>query len=247
MNSLKDKVIIVTGGCGLIGKEIVRELTKEKVIVINADISVETRMELGTFHLDLSDNSSIDLLVKTVLAEYGHIDGLVNSAYPHTKDWGDYFFEDEPFEHWKRNTELQLNSVFYICQQVLKIMKNQGGGSVVNFGSIYGMVGNNFTIYEGYNGTSPADYCAIKGGIINLTRYLASYFGKYNIRVNCISPGGIFDNQNQSFLERYNQIVPMKRMGNPDDIAPAVLFLLSEGAKYITGQNIAIDGGWTAI
>jgi NAD(P)-dependent dehydrogenase (short-subunit alcohol dehydrogenase family) len=126
-------------------------------------------------------------------------------------------------------------------------MKEQKNGSIVNFGSIYGIVGNDFTIYEDYNGTSPGEYCAIKGAIINFTRYLASYFGKYNVRINCVSPGGIFDNQREEFVKKYTHKCPMKRMGNPDDIAPICLFLVSDGAKYITGQNIAVDGGWTAI
>ena len=126
-------------------------------------------------------------------------------------------------------------------------MKDQGFGSLINFGSIYGIVGNDFTIYEDYGGTSPAEYCAIKGGIINFTRYLASYFGKYNVRVNCVCPGGIWDHQREEFVRNYNHRCPMKRMGNPDDIAPLCIFLVSDWAKYITGQIIAADGGWTAI
>jgi NAD(P)-dependent dehydrogenase (short-subunit alcohol dehydrogenase family) len=95
--------------------------------------------------------------------------------------------------------------------------------------------------------TMPAAYSAIKGGIVNFTRYLASYYGKYNVRVNCISPGGIFDKQNSDFVKAYEEKVPMRRMGLPDDIAPAATFLISDDAKYITGQNLIIDGGWTAI
>ena len=140
-----------------------------------------------------------------------------------------------------------LNSCFLFCQQVLEIMAEQGSGAIVNIASIYGIVGNDFTLYEGYGGTSPAAYSAIKGGIINFTRYLASYYGRKGIRINCVSPGGIFDHQHPSFVERYEAKVPMGRMGNPEDIAPAVSFMLSDEARYITGQNLAVDGGWTAI
>ena len=126
-------------------------------------------------------------------------------------------------------------------------MKNQEFGSIVNISSIYGTVGPDFTIYEGTNMTMPAAYSAIKGGVINFTRYLASYLGPQNIRVNTISPGGIFDNQPANFVDNYNKKVPLRRMGLPNDITPSVIFLLSDESSYITGQNIIIDGGWTAI
>lgn len=251
MLGIKDKTVIVTGGCGLIGKEIVKELKEVGARVINADIALNTDAEAGTFRLDLSDNASIDSLVAFVREHFGRIDALINAAYPHTRDWSDYFFEEEPFEHFKRNVELQLDSVFYLDQQVAKVMMEQKGGSIVNFGSIYGIVGNDFTIYEEYGGTSTGAYCAIKGGIINFTRYLASYLGKWNIRVNCVSPGGVFDKnspeQNEIFIRNYTHKCPMKRMAEPEDIAPVAIFLASDMARYVSGQNIAADGGWTAI
>lgn len=250
MKDLKNKVVIVTGAMGLIGKEICRQLKDHESILIEADINCDTDYlspSHSTFKLDLSSNESIRNLVEFTIDKYGRIDGLINAAYPRTKDWGKYFFEDTPFRHWKENVDIQLNSVFYINQQVAKVMEKQKSGSIVNFGSIYGIVGNDFTIYEDYGGTSPAEYSAIKGGIINFTRYLASYLGKHNIRVNCVCPGGIWDHQREEFVKNYNHRCPMKRMGNPDDIAPLCLFLVSEGSKYITGQIIAADGGWTAI
>jgi NAD(P)-dependent dehydrogenase (short-subunit alcohol dehydrogenase family) len=126
-------------------------------------------------------------------------------------------------------------------------MIKQKNGSIVNLASIYGIVGPDFTVYEGTEMTMPAAYSAIKGGIVNFTRYLASYLGPNNIRINCVSPGGILDNQDIIFVENYNKKVPMKRMGLPNDISPIIAFLLSDDASYITGQNIAIDGGWTSI
>lgn len=250
MKDLTDKVVIVTGAEGLIGKEIVKELSDRNAIVIAADIAYRSA-ELGErgarLPLDLSSNGSIDDLVSSTLNYFKRIDGLINAAYPRTPDWGRYRFEDTPFGHWQKNVELQLNSMFYIDQQVAKVMESQRSGSIVNFGSIYGIVGNDFTIYEDYGGSSPAEYCAIKGGIINFTRYLASYLGKHGVRVNCVCPGGIWDHQREEFVKNYTHRCPMKRMGNPDDIAPLCLFLVSDGAKYITGQIIAADGGWTAI
>ena len=142
---------------------------------------------------------------------------------------------------------MQLNSYAWISRKVCLIMKKQKGGSLINFASIYGTVGANFNIYDGTKMTSAFAYSAIKGGVINFSRYLASYFGQYNVRVNTVCPGGIFDSQDKTFVKNYSKQSPLKRMGNPDDIAPAVLFLASDGASYITGATIMVDGGWTAI
>ncbi len=140
-----------------------------------------------------------------------------------------------------------MNSYFYITQKVSSLMKEKNYGSIVNITSIYGIVGNDFTIYEGTDINPPAAYAAIKGGLINFSRYLASFYGKDNIRVNCVSPGGIFGNQPKQFVTNYEKKVPLKRLGTPEDISPSVIFLLSDEAKYITGHNLIVDGGWTAI
>lgn len=243
---LENKVIIVTGGNGLIGKPILEDLRINNAIIINADINVETNVEKGNYKCDVTSEDSIIELVDLVVEKYGRIDGLVNNAYPRTKDWGTKF-EDISYQSWRTNVDMQMNSVFFICQQVLKVMKKQNSGSIVNISSIYGVVGNDFTLYEAYGGTSPAAYSAIKGGIVNFTRYLASYYGKFNIRVNCLSPGGIKDNQDLSFIERYESKSPLKRMGEAHEIAPGISFLLSDEASFITGHNLMIDGGWTAI
>jgi NAD(P)-dependent dehydrogenase (short-subunit alcohol dehydrogenase family) len=244
-SSLTEKIIIVTGGSGLLGREIVKNLESKGAIAINADINVVTDLKNNILNVDITSENSISKAIKLVIEFYGKINGLVNNAYPRTKDWGTKF-EDISYESWQKNVDMQMNTTFLFIQKVMpELLKNKG--SVVNITSIYGVVGNDLTIYENTSITTAAPYSAIKGGIINFTRYLASYYGRQGVRVNCVSPGGILDKQHNIFIENYERKVPMGRMGNPDDIAPAVSFLLSDDAKYITGQNIIIDGGWTAI
>lgn len=243
---LKEKIVIITGGAGLIGKEIVSDIRKKGGVAINADIGVTTNLDRGLLNLDITNDNSIEEGFGLVFNKFGRINGLVNNAYPRTPDWGSKFEEIIP-SSWRKNVDMQLNSYFVCCQIALKYMKMQNYGSIVNIASIYGVVGNDFTLYEVSGGTSPAAYSAIKGGIINFTRYLASYYGRQGIRVNCVSPGGILDNQHPSFISRYEAKVPIGRLGKPDDIAPAVSFLLSDEAKYITGHNLVVDGGWTAV
>ena len=242
---LKDKIIIVTGGSGLIGEEFITDINRKggkgKVAKVVLD-----KPEIEFLVEGHTDDQSIQNGIDQVVEEFGRIDGLVNNAYPRTKDWSAKFEDIDP-ESWRTNVDMQLNSYFVCSQKVLKIMKFQNSGAIVNIASIYGVVGNDFTLYEEFGGTSPAAYSAIKGGIINFTRYLASYYGRKGIRINCVSPGGILDNQPISFISKYKDKVPMGRLGNPDDIAPAVSFLLSDEAKYITGQNLIVDGGWTSI
>lgn len=246
MRGLNNKIILVTGGCGLIGQAIVTRLREEHAVVINADVSCETDWKAGTVKADVTDAASTDELLEAVLSRYGRIDGLVNNAYPRTPDWGNAW-EKVTLEAWRKNVDMQLNAVFYITQKVTGKMTEMKSGSIVNIASIYGVVGNDFTVYNGTTMTSPAAYSAIKGGLINFTRYLASYLGPQKIRVNCVSPGGIINGQNPVFISNYENKVPMKQMGKPEDISPAVAFLLSDDASYITGQNLIVDGGWTAI
>lgn len=246
MNKLNGKVIIITGGNGLIGKSLINEVRSKNAICINADLHNKTTEDLSNIICDVTNDKSIENTINLVIEKYGKIDGLVNNAYPRTEDWGDKF-EKISINSWRSNIDMQLNSVFVFCQKVLPHMAAKKNGSIVNIGSIYGTVGPDFNVYNNTELTMPAAYSAIKGGVINFTRYLSSYYGKNNIRVNCVSPGGIFNGQPVEFVKNYENKVPMQRMGKPEDISPAVSFLLSDDSSYITGQNLIIDGGWTSI
>jgi len=243
---LKNKVIVVTGGSGLLGDSVLKDLLTKGAIAINADIHCLDNLEAGIIKCDVSNENSVRQVLQSILNHYGRIDGWVNNAYPRTDDWGTDF-ENVNLTSWNRNFELQMGSVFLCSQMVLKIMKEQGSGSLINISSIYGMIGPDFSVYNGTGMTMPAAYSAIKGGVINFTKYLASYYGPYGVRVNCISPGGVFNNQPEPFVISYSKKVPLKRMALPIDISPSVSFLLSDDSSYITGHNLVIDGGWTAI
>ena len=246
MGKLHNKVIVVTGGSGLIGSAILAHARAEGAIAINAEINVLTDLEKQIVNCDITNEQSVKQAIDQVLSKFTTIDGWVNCAYPRTSDWGNAF-ENITEQSWKKNVDMQLNSVFTCCQLISAVMKKQKKGSIVNLASIYGIVGPDFGVYEGTGMTMPAAYAAIKGGIVNFTRYMASYFGPDGIRVNCVSPGGIFDQQAERFVKQYEQKVPLRRMGTSVDIAPAVSFLLSDEASYITGHNLMIDGGWTSI
>jgi NAD(P)-dependent dehydrogenase (short-subunit alcohol dehydrogenase family) len=222
---LQDKLIIVTGGSGLLGKAMLKDISDKGGVAVNFEVNLQTDLSNHEVQCDITSYSSIRESVKQVLEHYERIDGLVNNAYPRTKDWGSSFEEMSP-ESLRTNVDWQLNSYLLICREVIPLMKERKAGSIVNMTSIYGVVGNDFTIYEDTEMEPPAAYSAIKGGLINASRFLASKYGKNNIRVNCVSPGGIFDHQPESFVKAYEKKVPMKRMGNPEDIAPAVSFFI---------------------
>ena len=194
---------------------------------------------------DITNVIEIQHLIDTTLDNFGKIDALVNNAYPRNSNYGK-IFEDVEFADFCENVTMHLGGYFLITQQVAKTMVKQKHGNIINMASIYGFSAPRFEIYDGTKMTTPVEYAAIKGATINLTKYLASYLGKYNIRVNAISPGGVYDKQHENFTEAYcKKVVLGDRMANVDDLTDVLIFLLSDGSKYITGQNLIVDGGWS--
>ena len=246
MNDLSGKTIIVTGGLGLLGSSFVSAIRQAGARCVVADINCQNDLSSDEFALDITSEQSVTDFFDQLKSSGTSVDGWVNNAYPRTPDWGTVF-EDIPFDSWRKNVDMHLNGYFLCAQRALAYMGDRQRGSLVSIGSIYGSNAPEFAVYEGTSMTMPAGYAAIKGGIINLTRYLAAYYGPKQVRVNCVSPGGIFDHQPASFVQRYEARVPLRRMGLPEDIAPVVVFLLSEDARYITGQNLMVDGGWGII
>jgi len=251
---LKDKTIIITGGSGQLGKAFAKECIKNEANVVIADIDVKkfhkTISDTGKSKIllqkcDITNRNNVIELIENTISQFKKIDALVNNAYPRNKNYGKKY-EDVTYESFCENVNMHLGGYFLITKEISKIMMEQNRGNIINISSIYGFSAPRFDIYEGTNITMPVEYASIKGGIINLTRYLASYLGKYNIRVNSISPGGVFNNQPESFVRKYSEYVILgNRMANCDDLVGTLKFLLSDDSNYITGQNIIIDGGWS--
>lgn len=255
--SLEGKKAVVTGGAGLIGKELVKGLAELGATTILAEIDQDRgRTAAGALkagnldviyrRLDVAKKKSVSNLIDSIDKKYGRIDIWVNAAYPKTRDWG-VKFNDVRNASWRKNIDMHLSGYFICCKEIAEYMRKQRSGSIINIASTYGIVGPEFSIYENTKMTMPAAYSAIKGGIINFTRFLASYYGKYNVRVNCVSPGGVYERQPKVFVRKYVAKTPLKRMAKTTDISAGVVYLASDAAEYVTGHNLVIDGGWTII
>lgn len=249
--------VVVTGGAGLLGQEIVRCFSAFKAFTLIADINNEKGSQIkeeimscggnsAFFYWDMSRLDNIPAKIEEIEKKYGPVYAWINSAYPRTEGWGNKL-EDITINSWQKNIDLHLSSYCIASNEIAKKMALRKGGSIVNIASIHSSVAPDFTLYEGTEMTSPAAYTAIKGGIKMYSKYLASYFGKNNVRVNVVSPGGIFNKQPKKFVRRYNKKTLLGRMAYPEDIAPIVVFLSSECASYITGAEFVVDGGLTAI
>lgn len=255
--NLNGRVAVVTGGSGLIGRALVEGLATHGAHTFIADVdevvaekqALELRskgLRCSAIALDILDLASISTCISKVLSAEGRLDVWVNNAYPKTKDWG-LAFEKVAIESWRTAIDSQMTSYCFCCREAAEAMRPAKRGSIINLGSTYGMVGPDFSIYEGTSLTMPAAYAAIKGGIINFTRYLASYYGKDGIRINCLSPGGVENNQAGPFVEKYVRKTLLGRMARPVDMAGAAVFLAADASAYVTGHNLVVDGGWTAI
>jgi NAD(P)-dependent dehydrogenase (short-subunit alcohol dehydrogenase family) len=254
---LKGQVVIITGGAGLIGQEFVKAVVENQGIGIIADINEKIGLEIKEklskelnsknidfVKLDITSKISLNECINYLDKKYQKIDALVNNAYPRNKNYGREFFDVE-YEDFVENIGLNLGGYFLTSQQFVKYFKKQKYGNIINISSIYGIIAPKFEIYEDTTMTTPVEYAAIKSALIHLTKYMAKYFKGMNIRVNAISPGGILNNQPKEFLEKYNSFGLSKGMLNNSDLKGTLIYLLSDMSKYVNGQNIVVDDGWS--
>ena len=193
--------------------------------------------------MDITSINSLSECIHFIDEKYQRIDALVNNAYPKNKNFGKHFF-DVKYNDFIDNLGLHLGGYFTASQQFAEYFQKQGHGNIVNIASIYGVIAPKFEIYNDTEMTSPIDYAVIKSGLIHLTRYMAKYFKGENIRVNAISPGGIYNNQPELFLKKYNNECSSKGMLDAHDLTGTLIFLLSDGSRYVNGQNIVVDDGF---
>lgn len=253
---LRDKVVVVTGGAGLLGQAFAHCIAEHGGIAVIADLNVEAATRIAekisakfplyaeAAELDITDKKSVTTLITGLRERHGRIDAVVNNAYPRNCNYGRKL-EDVTYEDFCENVGLHLGGYFLVAQQFGLFFREQGGGNIVNMASIYGTMAPRFEIYEGTPMTMPVEYAAIKSAVVQLTRYFAQYFKGNGVRVNCISPGGIMDNQPEAFLQSYNARCGGKGMLDPQDINGSLLFLLSDTSRYITGQNLIVDDGFS--
>ena len=251
--SLKGKVVLLTGGAGLYGRQLTVALAEAGAHVVIAARNRARLCEIARAQakrgysvsceiLDQGKERSVLALRRKVLKQFGRVDGLVNNAVARPMK-----SLDAPATAWEESLRVNATGVFLITRAFGETMVEQGSGSIVNIGSMMGTVGPSPEFYEGTGmGTPAPDYFFHKAGMINLTRYFASVFGRRNVRVNCVSPGGLFNQQPKPFLERYERRTMLGRMAGQDDLGGAVVFLLSDAAGYVTGIDLPVDGGYTA-
>jgi NAD(P)-dependent dehydrogenase (short-subunit alcohol dehydrogenase family) len=244
------KLVVVTGGAGQLGSELCRILDGLGNDVVMADVDAEVcKRKIEEFKLkrtipmklDITKQGSIDNFFKKLVARYGKIDSLINNAGISTFTQ----FESRTYEDFDKVMKVNVYGTFFCSKAALAIMEKQGFGNIINIGSIYGVVSPDPAIYGDSGRNSPEVYGASKAGIIQITKYLACHVKCKKIRINAVSPGGIFNNQKKFFVDNYERKTPCGKMACADEVASATVFLLSDAAKYINGHNLMVDGGFS--
>jgi len=252
------KRVLLVGATGVLGRGYARELAARGARLAIADrpgsdvLAYASELGCHGVEADVADEASVVAGVASALGRLGGLDGVVNNAAATGEGLmreGDAFapFEDYPLAVWRRTLEVNLTGPFLVCREAGRAMRAAGaGGSIVNVSSVYGLVGPDHRIYEGQPFRSFPGYSASKAGVLGLTRWLATWWGADGIRVNCVTPGGVFNGHDPRFAEAYAARTPMGRMARREELVGIVLYLLSDASGYCTGQNFVVDGGFTA-
>ena len=248
-------VVMILGCSGRIGAALTLELLNKnhKLILVDKTMSSKLKKILSNsgnknsylFKTDLSMEKNVKTLIDNSLKNFHKIDAVVNCIYPDSKNWGKYSVSNIKKQHLDLCFSRHLSDLVIIIKNITKVFLKQRYGNLILLSSIQGVSAPKFEHYKGTKISSCIEYSIIKAGIINMTKYLAKFYKGKNIRVNCISPGGIKDNQPKSFKKNYKKDCLSKGLLDPDDLNEAFNFLLSEKSKYINGQNIIIDDGWS--
>lgn len=261
--SLNNKVAVVTGALGLLGKSHCKALSEAGANIVVADLNEKDSIKFAKTlvttsigcSLDVTDIESINTLLEKTLLNFGKVDILVNNAAindmvenPKSK-LNESKFENYSLTNWQKSLDVNLTGTFLCSQIIGREMSYNKSGNIINIASTYGIVSPNQNLYKDTNNKQifykPPAYSVTKGAIISFTKYLAAYWANKNIRVNCLSPGGVQNKQDKHFIKEYSSRTPMKRMAKPKDYAGAIVYLASDAAPYMTGENLVVDGGWT--
>ncbi len=269
---LTDRVALITGGAGLLGREYAEALASAGAHVVLADLHGEAAKAVAEqltqkgfpralgIQADVAEKESVQRMIQQVMECFGRLDILINNAAltvkGGTSDAEEYFapVEEYPLSLWENALAVNLTGTFLCCQEAAKPMLAQGRGVIVNISSTYGVVGPDKRIYSRSRNphdpskklNTPPSYSATKGAILSLTRYLAAYWAGKGIRVNALTPGGVYDGHDEEFVKSYSSRAILGRMADRNEYQGAILFLSSDASSYMTGANLIVDGGWTA-
>jgi NAD(P)-dependent dehydrogenase (short-subunit alcohol dehydrogenase family) len=259
------EVVVITGACGLLGSQYSKAFLGLGAKVIGLDLEPSARLEnlkdsfpgaFQFFRADVTSKKSLAGVLEEISGLHGTPTVLINNAAldspPSAPPEENGPFETYPEESWDKVLDVNLKGTYLCCQVFGSAMAGRGRGSIINVSSIYGLVSPDQSIYEyrrarGEVFFKPVAYSASKSGVLNLTRYLAVYWAKSGLRVNSLTISGVFNKQEKSFLDAYCARIPVGRMASVDEYDGAVIFLASDASRYMTGSNLVVDGGWTAI
>ena len=259
--SVKGKNIVLTGSSGLLGSAYARSLLDRGANMALIDIKTNQSQiikkefkeidKIQVYNCDLSKPIQIKNTFKKILKDFKTIDVLINNAAFaskqtfHIKDFKNY--ETHPLNLWEDAFKVNIHAVHLCIQQVIGVMKKQKSGSIINISSTYGVVGPDFATYENEQLFTPPEYAVTKSAVLNLTRYIANLYGKYNIRCNTLTPSGVQTKAlSKSFVKKYSSRNAFNRMAKTDDYIGPIIFLCSNASSYMTGANLIVDAGWTA-